>query len=103
MEETPKDTESRRVTRRGALPRQNGPAIRALREKDGYKQRGFARLVGLSQGGLSAIEAEKDNAEVATLNRIARQLRVPAAAIMRDSRDEELPATAAPAAEGAAA
>lgn len=88
MKETLKDTASRRVTRRGTVPRQNGPAIRALREKDGWTQAGLAAAAGLSQGNLSAIESETDNAGIVPLNRIARQLRVPLAAIMRD-RDEE--------------
>lgn len=97
MKETPKDTKSRRVTRSGAVPRQNGPAIRALREKDGWSQPELARASGISQGNLSAIETETDNAGVLTLNRIARQLRVPVAAIMREPDDGGAPAEPEPA------
>lgn len=84
MEETPKDTESPRVTRRGRLPRQNGPAIRALREKDGWTQDKLAKAVGIRQASLSAIERELSSAHITTLNLIARKLRVPVGAIMRD-------------------
>ncbi len=64
--------------------RQNGAAIRSLREKDGWSQDALAKAAGLRQATLSVIETEYSNATVRTLNRIARQLRVPVAAIMRD-------------------
>lgn len=64
--------------------RQNGAAIRALREKDGWSQTALAKAAGISQGSLSDIESETINAATLTLNRIARRLRVPADAIMRD-------------------
>ncbi|HTW02415.1 MAG TPA: helix-turn-helix transcriptional regulator [Streptosporangiaceae bacterium] len=67
--------------------RQNGAAIRSLREKDGWHQPEFARKVGMSQSALSNIEREKRSARPATIHRIARVLRVPVAAITRD-RDE---------------
>jgi transcriptional regulator with XRE-family HTH domain len=67
--------------------RQNGAAIRSLREKDGWHQPEFARKVGMSQSALSNIEREKRSARPATIHRIARVLRVPVAAITRE-RDE---------------
>ena len=73
--------------------RQNGAAIRSLREKDGWHQPEFARKVGMSQSALSNIEREKRSARPATIGRIARALRVPVAAITRE-RDE--PAGSAP-------
>jgi transcriptional regulator with XRE-family HTH domain len=65
-------------------PRQNGAAIRSLREKDGWHQPEFARKVGMSQSALSNIEREKRSARPATIQRIARVLRVPVAAITRE-------------------
>ena len=64
--------------------RQNGAAIRSLREKDGWHQPEFARKVGMSQSALSNIEREKRSARPATIHRIARALRVPVAAITRE-------------------
>ncbi|HUA31548.1 MAG TPA: helix-turn-helix transcriptional regulator [Streptosporangiaceae bacterium] len=74
-------------SRAQARLRQNGAAIRSLREKDGWHQPEFARKVGMSQSALSNIEREKRSARPATIHRIARVLRVPVAAITRD-RDE---------------
>lgn len=79
MEGTPKDSKS--------PPRQNGAAIRALREKDGWTQAALAEAVGIRQATLSAIESESASAYVTTLNLIARAMRVPVAAIMRDCDD----------------
>jgi transcriptional regulator with XRE-family HTH domain len=67
--------------------RQNGAAIRSLREKDGWHQPEFARKVGMSQSALSNIEREKRSARPATIHRIARALRVPVAAITREQDD----------------
>jgi transcriptional regulator with XRE-family HTH domain len=64
--------------------RQNGAAIRSLREKDGWHQPDFAREAGMSQSALSNIEREKRSARPATIHRIARVLRVPVAAITRE-------------------
>jgi transcriptional regulator with XRE-family HTH domain len=72
--------------------RQNGAAIRSLREKDGWHQPEFARQVGMSQAALSNIEREKRSARPATIHRIARALRVPVAAITRDYCEMEGPA-----------
>jgi transcriptional regulator with XRE-family HTH domain len=83
MNETPKDTASPRVIR------QNGIAIRVIREKDGLSQNQLAKAVGIAQPSLSEIEGESVNAKVVTLNRIARQLGIPVAAIMRAHADAE--------------
>ncbi len=72
--------------------RQNGAAIRCLREKDGWHQPEFARKVGMSQAALSNIELEKRSARPATIHRIARALRVPVAAITREYDEMEGPA-----------
>lgn len=101
MEETPQDTGGQRAARDGSRPRQNGPAIRAIREKDGWTQTGLAKAAGIRQATLSGIENETSSATVVTLNRIARKLRVPVGAIMRDLEDEAEDAVAEP--QGAAA
>jgi transcriptional regulator with XRE-family HTH domain len=88
MNKTPRDTTSRRVTRSGTVPRQNGPAIRALREKDGWTQKALAEAAGLRQASLSDIEREASSATAITLNKLARNLGVPVAAILRDKDDE---------------
>lgn len=72
--------------------RQNGAAIRSLREKDGWHQPDFAREVGMSQSALSNIEREKRSARPATIHRIARVLRVPVAAITREFGERDRPA-----------
>jgi DNA-binding XRE family transcriptional regulator len=69
--------------------RQNGAAIRSLREKDGWHQPEFARKVGMSQSALSNIEREKRSARPATIHRIAHALRVPVAAITREFDDAD--------------
>jgi transcriptional regulator with XRE-family HTH domain len=92
-------TRTHTVTRPGVFAggtpqklRQNGAAIRSLREKDGWHQPEFARKVGMSQAALSNIEREKRSARPATIHRIARALRVPVAAITRDYDEMEGPA-----------
>lgn len=90
MSETPTDTPSlrylrRRLGRNDKPIRQNGPAIRALRKKDGWRsQTAFAEAVGISQGYLSAIELEIDGVSDSTLEAIARRLHVPVDSISRD-------------------
>lgn len=63
---------------------QNGAAIRALRQKDGYTAEAFALQVGVSYSHYRNIENEHRSASIEVLNRIARQLVVPLAAILRD-------------------
>jgi transcriptional regulator with XRE-family HTH domain len=89
MSETQQDTIAPRRTRQRGAQRapQNGAAIRSLREKDGYTQAAFARELGMKASSLCMVESESRHAQVSTINRIARQLRVPAAAIMRDYED----------------
>jgi transcriptional regulator with XRE-family HTH domain len=104
MNETPKDTKSPRVAHIAPLPRQNGLAIRVIREKDGLSQNQLARMVGIAQPSLSEIEKETVNARVVTLNRIAHQLHIPVAAIMRGRYAEaETEAEPEPEPAGAAA
>jgi transcriptional regulator with XRE-family HTH domain len=76
----------------GERLRQNGAAIRSLREKDGWHQPDFARMAGMSQSALSNIEREKRSARPATIHRIARVLRVPVAAITREFHQPDGPA-----------
>lgn len=64
--------------------RQNGPAIRSLREKDGWKQSDFAKAIKISQAALSNIERERRPTTMRMLNVIARTLCVPVTAITRD-------------------
>jgi transcriptional regulator with XRE-family HTH domain len=84
QQHTCSDLAADRVERSIPRLRQNGPAIRSLREKDGWHQPEFARKVGMSQSALSNIEREKRSARPATIHRIARALRVPVAAITRE-------------------
>lgn len=81
------------------LRRHNGIAIRCLREKDGWSQTAFAATVGLTQAGLSNIEIEAKGTTISTLNRIARALSVPVAAILREAVSSADAAGAEPAAE----
>ena len=66
------------------LTRQHGPAIRALRKKDGYEVQEFANMLGISYSHLQNIEHENKQASEEDLNRIARLLGVPLAAVSRD-------------------
>jgi transcriptional regulator with XRE-family HTH domain len=63
---------------------QNGSSIKHLRLKDGWKQRDLASQAGITQSALSYIEAERHPASDLVINRLARALRVPVAAITRD-------------------
>jgi transcriptional regulator with XRE-family HTH domain len=93
MSRTQTVTPTRELTGRTPVRlRQNGAAIRCLREKDGWHQPEFARKVGMSQAALSNIEREKRSARPATIHRIAHALRVPVAAITRDYDELEGPA-----------
>jgi transcriptional regulator with XRE-family HTH domain len=93
MSRTQTVTPTRELTGRTPVRlRQNGLAIRCLREKDGWHQPEFARKVGMSQAALSNIEREKRSARPATIHRIAHALRVPVAAITRDYGELEGPA-----------
>lgn len=63
--------------------RQHGPAIRALRIKDGLSVPGLAELVGCAHSAISNIELERKHPSPQMLVRIARALHVPEAAISR--------------------
>lgn len=63
---------------------QHGPAIRALRIKDGLSVDGLAELVGCAQSAISHIELEQKRPTLQMLNKIARALQVPVAAISRE-------------------
>jgi len=61
--------------------RQHGPAIRALRRKDGLSVAALAARCGLHEQSLRNIELERRPASWEALNTIARQLRVDVAAV----------------------
>lgn len=63
---------------------QHGPAIRALRIKDGMSVDGLAQMIGCAQSVISHIELEQKHPTLQMLNRIARALHVPVAAISRE-------------------
>lgn len=82
-----------------ATVRANGDAIRALREKDGLSLAELSQRAGLrSHTHLLYIERGEKRPSVRTLNRIARALAVPPAAI-RSGHDGDAPS---PETEGAA-
>lgn len=64
--------------------RQNGTAIRSLREKDGRHRPEFARKAGMTQSAPSNIERGGRGTRPVTIRRIVRALRVPVAAITRE-------------------
>jgi len=82
--------------------RQNGAAIRALREKDRRSTADVARHVGIHPQALRNIENDSVNVHADTLRRIADILNVPLKAITRDGTDggmtEEAPEPAGAAA-----
>ena len=87
MQRTLRDTKSPEQAPRPKKKRQNGAALRALRQKDGLSQTALARRAGMTQANYWRIEAEAANAKVETLNMIAHELRVPVAAIMHPLDD----------------
>ena len=95
MEGTLRDTKFSGTAPRSRPRRQNGAAIKALREKDGWSQTALAQRVGIRQASLSAIESESANAHITTLNLIARAMRVPVDAIMREEDDTAAKGSAA--------
>jgi transcriptional regulator with XRE-family HTH domain len=86
MDGTPRDT---RAPKRRRRIKQNGAAIKSMRELAGYSQDGLAHAAGMTQAALSLIESERSAARPATLIKIARELRVPVVAIMRELEDAE--------------
>jgi transcriptional regulator with XRE-family HTH domain len=62
----------------------HGPALRAIRERTGLTVTELAKRVGITQGSLSAIEKEARKPSSEVLVKLARELRVDLAAILRD-------------------
>lgn len=81
---------------RASSPRrlQMGTTIRCLRERDGLTRDQLAEAAQIDEPTLSDIETEAASATVVTLNKIARKLRVPLDAIMREPASEDAPAVA---------
>lgn len=69
--------------------RQHGPAIRALRRKDGLSVRELAAQVEVHPQALRNIELERRPTSPEVLNRIARALVVPVAAVSREELTDE--------------
>lgn len=67
----------------------NGATIRALRVKDGYSIAGLARAAGIAHSHLIYIEREEKVPSERTLNKIARALAVPTAALMRNTAPDD--------------
>ena len=67
------------------LPRQNGLTIRHMRIKSGRKPGEFATAARISYSTLDNIENERKNASAEVLHRIATELDVPVAALIRDA------------------
>jgi len=67
--------------------RQNGAAIRAIREKDRRSVADVAQFAGLHPQALRNIENGSRPASTETILRIAEILNVPVAAITRDGTD----------------
>ncbi|MEV0382298.1 helix-turn-helix transcriptional regulator [Nonomuraea sp. NPDC050643] len=65
--------------------RQHGPAIRALREKDGLSVEELAARVDMHPQSLRNVELERRPISHVKLNLLARALRVDTAAISRES------------------
>jgi len=68
----------------------NGPAIRAFREIRGLSIAELARRLEITGQALSNIECENKRVSAALANRIARELTIEVAAILRD-RDQSDP------------
>jgi transcriptional regulator with XRE-family HTH domain len=84
--------------------RQNGPAIRALRVKEGLTVRELAEMVGLHEQALRNIENGSRPASDLVITAIAHVLAIPTGAITRDGRGvTAVQETPAPERNGAAA
>jgi transcriptional regulator with XRE-family HTH domain len=68
-------------SRTASRTRQNGAAIRAIREREGLSVSELATSVGISDPHLRNLELEHKDARPETLALIARGLRCPLAAI----------------------
>ena len=66
-----------------------GDRIRALRESRGLSQNRLAKMAGISQAGLSAIESTTKSPSVNTLILIARALGVSASSVLGEDESDE--------------
>lgn len=64
----------------------NGPAIRAIREAQGWNQSKLAAAVGISGAYLNNIEAGRRSGSPEVTKKIAENLRVPLAAVLAAPR-----------------
>jgi transcriptional regulator with XRE-family HTH domain len=79
------------------LQRRLGKAVRRLREAAGFSQEGFADAVGVHRTTMGRIERGAFNVTLATLERIAKGLRIPASALLAEAEGEgRLGRTASP-------
>lgn len=65
----------------------NGAAIRTIRERTGLTVTELAKRIGISQGSLSAIEKEDRRPSPEVLVRIAQELKVDLAPLLRGPLD----------------
>lgn len=71
------------VTHNSSIPRQNGFAVRAIRELRGMKVAELAQRVGISDQHVRNIELEHRSATPEDLARIAAVLDIPVLALQR--------------------
>lgn len=65
-----------------------GKAIKTIRIKSGIRQNEFARLINVTQGYLSQLEADKKEPSIDLLNRISQQVFIPLPILLWFSVDE---------------
>ena len=71
------------------LTRQNGYAIRAIREKDGQSVEGLAKVIGISTSYMRSVENESRSIGAAAISRVAAALGVPTVAIRNRAVPED--------------
>lgn len=64
--------------------RLNTEALRAIRERSGQSQTGLAELAGIDRANLAHMEAGRRKGTEAQIVALARALKVPVTAILRD-------------------
>lgn len=69
--------------------RQNGSAIRVIRQLHGLSLRRLARDAGLTHGYLQRVETEKREASPDALDRIASAMNIPVDAVLRESPSDQ--------------
>jgi transcriptional regulator with XRE-family HTH domain len=75
--------QSRSLTRMSAAQQRLGKRIRGLREKQGLSQEALADLCELNRVHIGGIEQGKINFTLATLDKVARNLKTTCAALLR--------------------